>query len=79
MNKLKLTIDKLIETYEINDIEMLAHSIGIYVSERVNEVTEKRKQYTLQVIYEHMEELEKDDSDFEFHLASIWKLYNDIN
>lgn len=63
------------QVFEIKDIEKTANEIGIYKSETKNlnnnTITEAKTAMHLQLISQHIDELIKDQDDYEFHIASI--------
>jgi len=76
MKDIKKLIDNLIESYKIDDIEELAHSQGFYISEQ--NLTDDKINYSLNKITEHSKSLKNNPDNYKFHIASIWKLFNDV-
>ena len=77
MKEFKETLQELFDSYGISNIKQVANSAGIYASE-LEEASQYNYTYRMNLIIEHMEMLEVDPDDFEFHLGSIWKHAKDI-
>ena len=73
-------LNELFEAFGIENIEETAATIGIQSSpKKERDVTEHQMEFTINVIKDHFQQLEEDPDDYEFHLASIWKLANDCS